>query len=119
MEVITKYEPNTVGYLLEFIKQNNIPNEAIVYYQRIEDAYFEKHNWKTLKKEGFFYHQAIERNKKVDGEFKDKTKYPLIEDPEVFRASDEDLEQMKEEYIKSFCPVKYKDDDNLFIDAHY
>lgn len=37
----------TVGQLREAIK--DLPDTAKVYYERIEDVYFEKHNWKPEK----------------------------------------------------------------------
>jgi hypothetical protein len=35
----------TVGDLLDHIKKHKIPRSAHILYQRIEDAYFEKHGW--------------------------------------------------------------------------
>ncbi|MHB1681106.1 MAG: hypothetical protein ACYCTB_11480, partial [bacterium] len=38
----------TIGMLIEFIKLNpDLPSNTPVLYQRIEDVYFEKHNWTT------------------------------------------------------------------------
>lgn len=70
----------TVKELLDFIKEHNIPMEAEVLYQRIEDFYFENNNWTTIEK-------------KQDG-------HPTF-------------------YIPAFCPLKYSNDNNLYIDAHY
>lgn len=40
------FDPNlTVGRLREAIK--DLPDDAPVYYERIEDVYFEKHGWTT------------------------------------------------------------------------
>lgn len=38
----------TVGELKKILI--NLPDDAKVYYQRIEDRYFKKHGWTTLKK---------------------------------------------------------------------
>lgn len=38
----------TVGQLKESLK--DYPDDALVVSQRIEDVYYEKHGWKTLKK---------------------------------------------------------------------
>lgn len=41
----------TVGELKQHIKEHNLPDDAIVLVERVEDIYFTKHNWKTIKKE--------------------------------------------------------------------
>ena len=38
----------TVGRLKEYLDQ--YPDDALVVSQRIEDVYYEKHGWQTLKK---------------------------------------------------------------------
>lgn len=40
----------TVGRLLDFIQENNVPREAIVLCERVEDVYFEEHGWKVYEK---------------------------------------------------------------------
>lgn len=40
----------TVGDLLDFIENNNIPREGKILVQRVEDAYFEVLGWETLKR---------------------------------------------------------------------
>lgn len=110
----------TVGQLLEFIKKHNIPDNAVVRYERIEDEYFNKNNWKVIKKEGQFYNQYKELNRQIDsGQFNDKEQYPLIDDPNKFRMSDEELEEMKDEFISAESCIKYSGDSNLYITAHY
>ena len=49
----------------------------------------------------------------------DKTKYPKIKAEDLVKATEEYLENSKEKYIKSWCAVKYENDSNLYIDAHY
>ena len=63
----------------------NLPNNAKVYYQRIEDIYFTKHNWETKK----------------------------------MPNSNFAPEEIDDEYIKCWCRVRYKDDKNLYLTAHY
>jgi len=43
----------TVGQLKERLK--DVPDDTPVFYQRIEDVYFEKHGWKTEKLVWDFY----------------------------------------------------------------
>lgn len=38
----------TVGQLKEYLK--DYPDDALVVAQRVEDRYYEKHGWETLKK---------------------------------------------------------------------
>lgn len=108
-----------VGTLLDFIAKHKLPRDAKVLLQRVEDKYFENHNWGVVRKEGQFYNEAIDRNKKIDAGYFNKEDFPKLEDPEVLRASAEDLEELKEQYYPTWCPVKYKDDNNLYLDAHY
>lgn len=70
----------TVGRLREAIK--DLPDDAPVLYERIEDVYFDKHGWKAELKPGEF------------------PEYPS-------------------QYIRAFTSVKYKEDDALYITAHY
>lgn len=78
----------TVKELRVFLASNNISDDAEVFVQRVEDVYFEKHGWETIKKPEAFFHGRSE--------------YPHIN-----------------EYFKPWCCVKYKEDNNLYIDAHY
>ena len=109
----------TVGDLKEFLAEHNLPNDAKILIQRVEDKYFEKHGWKTINKEGQFYNEAIEFNKKIDGEFNDKEQYPDLEVSDLKKIEGEELNQCKEKYIVAWCPVKYPNDNNLYLDAHY
>ncbi len=76
----------TVGQLREKIK--DMPDDAKVYYRRIEDVYFDKYEW---SKSSVF-----------------KPCFPYADDRE-----------MDNEYTRAFQALKYKDDPNLYIDAHY
>ena len=44
----------SVGELLDFIEKYNIDRKSKVLVQRVEDIYYNKHNWTTLKKAGDF-----------------------------------------------------------------
>lgn len=113
----------TVGELKKYIEEYNIPDDALVLIQRIEDVYFEENNWGTVKKEGWMYtnnKQLIERAK-PGGEYHDKEKYPEMTDEHIkgILEMEDELPELQEEYISVFSPVKYKDDNNLYLDAHY
>lgn len=104
----------TVGELLDYIEKNNISRESKIFCEKIEDSYFSNNNpspWKTIKKEGWHYFQSLMVNKDIDsGKFGDK---------KINKISDEELEKSKEEYITAISVTQYKEDDNLYIRAHY
>jgi len=111
----------TVGQLKEFLYKNQLPNDAIVVTQRVEDVYYEQHNWGVYLKEGEHANNAKQWNKDIEnGKYLDKEKYPLIVDKDLKMFTEEDIENQKEQYTPVFCCVQYKDDkDVLFLDLHY
>ena len=100
MNEITKEQLNerythylTVGKLKEFLNKHNLPDNAKILVQRVEDTYYENNGW------GVYYKQS-------HLSFKDHTGN-LVK---------ESLEQ----YHPAWSCVKYKDEnDILFIDLHY
>ena len=112
----------TVGGLLEFIKEHNLPDDAIVVTQRVEDIYYETHNWGIYLKEGEHTRWMKDFNKKIDdGVFEDKDQYPLFTEEMKKKFSDDDIKDAFEQYHPVWCPVLYRDDkdDILFLDLHY
>ena len=112
-----------VGDLLKFIKENNIPNDAKILLQRVEDVYFEKHNWKPIKKEGLFCSQERDHHKKIKEGYYWSKDFPDNKPEDFTILSDEEheklIEDLKEQYYVCWSPVKYENDDNLYLDAHY
>lgn len=117
------YKHMTVGGLKEFIKDNNIPDDSLIFFQRIYDVYFNENEWTTVKKEGFlyWYEKRLIDKAKPGGEFHDKEKYPNMTEDHIHSLleSEKIINDLKEEYILIWSPVKYKDDNNLYLDAHY
>jgi hypothetical protein len=112
----------TVGRLLEFIKKNNIPEDAIVVSQRVEDIYFETHNWGVYAKEGEHALWMKDINEKIDnGEFEDKAEYPMMSDELRKKFSEEEIKEAYDQYHPVWSPVLHRDDkdDILFLDLHY
>lgn len=112
----------TVGRLLEFIKENNISENAIVVSQRIEDIYFQTHHWGVYTKEGEHTRWMRDMNEKIDsGFFEDKEKFPLFTEEMKKKFTEEDIAGSLDQYHPVWCPVSYKDDkdDVLFLDLHY
>ena len=76
MKVITKEEIKeylglTVGELKEFINKHNLPDDAKVLIERVEDKYYENHGWGVYLKDGIWdykiqYHPALSCVKYVD-----------------------------------------------------
>lgn len=99
----------TVGELKEFISERNINDDAKILVQRVEDIYYEKHNWAVYKKGGDVYQRALLFNKDIE-----KNKFSSLK-----KVSEEELESLKDEYTPAWCCVYYNDEDNLFIDLHY
>ena len=127
MDLSKKYEHFcTVGDLKKFIEKHNLPDDAKILAQRVEDMYFENGKihpkftaWETINKEGEWYHYALDWNERVDGEFKDKEAYPNLTPDMLIKIEGEELEKTKTKYIVCWCPVKYPDDNNLYLDLHY
>jgi hypothetical protein len=119
--LVEKYKHySTVGQLLEFIEKHNIPMDAKIMIQRVEDVYFEKNGWKTVNKEGYWYHASKSFNDSIDsGELENKDEYPDVTEELLVKYTEEELENAKDKYYTCWCPVKYEDDDNLYLDAHY
>lgn len=89
----------TVGDLKKFLVEHNIPDDAIVLSQRVEDVYFDNLNWRVYLKETY----ETERYRR---------KFPEI--------SQEEIDQASSQYVPVWCPVFYSDDpDILFLDLHY
>lgn len=83
----------TVGKLKDFLNRYNLPDDANVVIQRVEDVYYEKHGWGVYlkKSENTFY----DKNGNV-------------------------VKESLEQYHPAWSCVKYKDEnDILFINLHY
>jgi hypothetical protein len=122
-ELIGGYKHHlTVGDLKEFLEKNNLPDDAKVMIQRVEDVYFEKNNWGVYLKEGYWYHSIKEMNENMLAEAKRieeglEPEYDM-EDP-LSKVIDLD-DELKDQYHPAWSCVRYNDDqDLLFIDLHY
>lgn len=110
----------TVGELKKELEK--FSDDAKVLAQRVEDRYFENHNWGAVKKKGFMWHSQNRTNQKMLGEIESRkqgipTKYPRLEDPSKYIV---DLdESWLEQYIPVFCKTKFEDDENLYLNLHY
>ena len=133
----------TVRQLFDYIHKHGVNLDAEILYQRIEDSYFEGSDvsglsgtmedgtlgvlppgskaspWKVVRKEGEAYMNAWRFNQDIDGKYLDKRRFPKFDRSKYLPYSEEELEQLKAQYIDIHCAVRYHDDDNLYLDAHY
>ena len=138
-----QYDHGTIGGLLDFIFEHKLPKTGNILVQRIEDCYYEgsdisgfsgcktakdgifppgskSSGWGTVKKKGTHYHDALNWNKKIDGEFNDKEEYPDLDVSKLKKFTNEEIQESLNEYHPIWCPVKFNDDDeNLYLDLHY
>jgi hypothetical protein len=111
----------TVGQLLDFIEKYNIPRDAKILVERIEDVYYEERGWEVVYKEGEYYHWSKKANEDMTEELQrrargEKPKYDL-EDPSsmIIELSNAD----KVQYRPIWEPIKYNDDSNLYLNLHF
>lgn len=148
-EDLYRYTKNgflTVGQLKKFIEENNLPDNAPVVVQRIEDRYYEGNDisgmggcsdtedgiyppgskaqgWGVYLKEGDAYHNVKTMNVRMKEELTRRKngepgKFPRIDDPEKYVQELND--ELKDQYHPIWSPVLYRDDkDILFLDLHY
>ena len=112
----------TVGKLRKFLEEHSeLPDDALVLTQRVEDKYYEEHGWGVVLKEGFWYHAFNENNIRMADEIlrRENGEEPEydIEDPS--KAITELNDENKEQYHPAFSCLRYNDDNNLYIDLHY
>jgi len=69
----------TVGELKKMIQ--DMPDDALVYTERIHDVYFESHGWQTVKSPNYFHVQALHINKEIDEEIERRNSG---KEPEIF-----------------------------------
>jgi len=138
MNVITKEEliskPRhslTMGELCEFVYNNpQIPKDAPVMIERVEDTYFNKSEfngqklagWRVLLVEGYQYHSAKQYQLDILQEIEDRkngkeSQYPNMVNPEdhIFEVGDD----MKEQFYQPHCIVSDNDNSIVYIYSHY
>jgi hypothetical protein len=112
----------TVGALKKFIEKHEVPDDALVVVQRVEDFYYEDHGWKVYLKEAEHSNWMKSYNNALDrGEFDDKEKYPDFKDEMRKKFTEEQIIEASSQYHPAWCPVLYEDDGKeiLFLDLHY
>lgn len=114
----------TVGALKKFLADHpDLLDDSPVLVQRIEDKYFEYHDWGVYLKKGEHYWNQVNLNKEMNEEiFRRKNGYEPeyeMENPEDYMLDPEEPEFM-DQYIPIWCPVQFNDEKGiLFLDIHY
>ena len=123
IEDLSRYEDYlTVGRLKKFLENNpDLPDDALVLTQRVEDVYYEENGLGVVLKEGYPYHMTKTANIRMEEEIRrrkngEHPKYDM-EDPSALII--ELTDDLKEQYHPAWSCLKYKDDNNLYIDLHY
>lgn len=100
----------TWGELKEWALKNNIPDEAIVVVERVEDFYYDKNNWSVYCKEN----SLCSNLRRINGDIA----AGAIELKQPF--TEEQVNDARSEYHPVWSPVYYSEDPNiLFLDLHY
>jgi len=112
----------TVGQLRK--KLDAYPDDAKVLVQRVEDVYYEKHNWHVVSKEGEFTSRSREDNRKLlDGTYANKDQYPKFDSSKFRVMTEDELRIYNEQYSPVWCVVDYEWKEekkkNLYLDLHY
>ena len=112
----------TVGRLKKFLEQHpELPDDALVLTQRVEDKYYEENGWGVVLKEGDHYNMSKTHNIRMEEEIRrrkngEHPKYDMEDPSKYIHELSDDL---KEQYHPAWSCVKYKGDNNLYIDLHY
>ena len=111
----------TVARLKDFLNEHNLPDDAIVVVQRIEEVYYEKHHWGSYLKKGEHTFHAEQWNRDIEsGKFLDKEQFPNMREEILIPFTEEQIKESMEQYHPVWSCVRYNDDsDILFLDLHY
>ena len=132
----------TMGDLAEFVYKNpQIPRDAKVLIERIEDVYFEgvdisgmnsakgilpegskSEGWKVLPVKGENYYNTKNFNEVMFQEIEDRkngkeSQYPKIKNPKDYIV--ELIDDCKDQFFPAWCISKENDDSIVYIFNHY
>jgi hypothetical protein len=112
----------TLGDIRKFLeKYPDLPDDCLVFSERIEDVYFDKHGWKVLPVKGYWYYSHKDFNEKMQEEIErrkrgEEPEYSM-EDPSKHIVDLED-DNLLEQFVLGNCITKDKND-NILIYIHY
>lgn len=108
----------TVKQLRDFLNNCDLSDDTKVFTQRLEDKYIEKHGWKPVLKEGHLYYSAEKWNEYVDN-YDNLNEDDKLEAKPTFKHSEEQLNQLKNQYIMIWSICQYPEKDGLYLNVHY
>lgn len=120
-----------VGYLKRYIENNNLPDDAILLVERVEDIYYEQYGWKTFKKTSYLYHKCLnllnDINHDIELQKQDfdtadmKTSMDmeqLLSVKKEIENNNNNIEEMYEEFTQINQVVYHKENNTLLIYLH-
>ena len=123
IEDLSRYKDYlTVGRLKMFLEQHpELPDDALVLTQRVEDKYFEENGWGVVLKEGDHYDMAKTHNIRMEEEIRRRKngEHPKYDMEDPSKHIHELTDDLKDQYHPAWSCLKYKNDNNLYIDLHY
>ena len=121
-EIVDKYKSYlTVGDLKKHLEKYNIPDDAKVLVQRVEDIYYENNNWSSYYKIGEQARHALQWNEDIkSGKYLNKEKYPSMKEENLIPNTEKEIKENMDQYHPVWSCVRYQNDhDLLFLDLHY
>lgn len=114
----------TVGKLRRILSDPEIEDDALVMIERVNDVYYEEHNWGVYLKDSYLWDLITEKNNKLLDEIDKRKKGELptftsIEDPAKYIIDDEERANYQDQYHPAFSVCMYNDEKELFIKLHY
>lgn len=114
----------TVGRLRKLLDNSDLGDDALVMIERVEDVYFEEHNWKVYPKDSHLCEWIRELNQKMRDDIERRergevSRFPELENPLEYIVGSEEMELYKSQYHPAFSAFMYADEKELFINLHY
>lgn len=114
----------TVGKLRRILSDPEIKDDALVMIERVEDVYYEKHNWGLYLKDSYLWNIITEKNKELQDEIDRRKKgemprFTSIKDPAKYITDDAERANYQDQYHPAFSACMFNDEKELFIKLHY
>jgi len=120
MDLVNKYKNFcTVGELLDYIKKYNIPMDAKILMQRIEDDYFEDDTSGNKRELFRIEGESCNKMRTINSGIANLGLDEFNDYPNIKEFSEDDIDALKEEYYPCWSPVYYEGQNHLFLDANY
>jgi hypothetical protein len=108
----------TIKQLRDFLNNCDLPDDTKIFTQRLEDMYVTKDNSWVVRKKGEQYHNAKKWNEFVDN-YDNLTWEEQLEIKPDWKYTEEQLNELKNQYVKIWGICQYPEKDGLYLDVHY